>query len=296
MTVVVPSLVPSVLFTVPYLTIDEYKRAPTGVDIKGLSSTTAQERDAELANVVARASGLVNVICRQNLAATVDTEQGRVRVNRDGEVFIQTACWPVVEVRQVLLGSTPSQLTTPLDLTEIFISDSAFTVLQVSLGLTSSVGPLQLGTLRPSVRAFARWTYVNGWPCTTLTATEIQGETEIDVADATGIHTGTRLTIYDDDKTETVTATAEPTGTTVPVTALAFAHATVGVNVSSLPPAVKEAAILLTSALVKVRGNQALVMKSISDKAPTAQGKGSGYVSDVESAMWMLQPFKAVAR
>lgn len=294
MTHIAPSL-PSTLFTVPYLTVDEYKAAPTGVDLAGLVPGANQaQRDAALANLIARASGLINSVCSQNLAATLDTEVGRVKMNRRGEIFIQPHCWPIVEVVSVSVGTMPSNITAQ-NLTELFIDHSSMTLYQTSLGLTTSVGPLQLGGISPSYEAFGQWVYVNGWPCTSLKATAILGATSIQVQDSTGVHVGTKLVIYDQDNTETVTVTAEPLGSqTVAVSALAHAHATVGVNVSSLPPAVKEAAIQMTSGLIKLKGNQALVMRSISSTEPEPQAKAKAGEGDIRSAAWMLQPFKAV--
>lgn len=287
---VAPSL-PSTLFTVPYITVAEFKRAPTGVDIVGLSGTTTAERDAELTNVIARASGLVNTICRQNLAATTDVEQGRVRMNRDGEIFVQTHCWPVIEVNSLYLGATPSQMVS-VDLTELFIQEGSFTVTQPSLALTTNQGPLQFAAISPTSRAFAKWTYVNGWPCTTATANAIAGATSITVADITGIHTGSKLTIYSDSTNETVTVTGEPSGHTVAITATVNA-VTSGDTVTSLPPSIKQATISITSALIKLRGNQALVMRTISGE-PTSQKEDSAGAADIRNAMFMLEPFRAV--
>ena len=46
------------LFSTPYLTLDEYKQAPTAIDYNNLvaASTDPSVQDAELANVIARAS------------------------------------------------------------------------------------------------------------------------------------------------------------------------------------------------------------------------------------------------
>lgn len=295
----VPQL-PSNLFTVPYLTTDEYKRSPTGVELKSMVTGASQaQQDQILADLISRASGLANNIVGQNLAATVDVEQGRVRMSRNGELVVQTSCWPIVEVRTLLVGSVPSQLAA-VDLTELFIEHSAFTVVQSSLALSTSQGPLQLGTITPSFRAFARWTYVNGWPCTYLTAAmAAPAATSMHVADATGIHTGTVLTLYDavdsaaGTGTETVTVTGEPVANVVPISATLFKH-TLGINVTSLPPAVKQAAIQLVSGLIKLKGNQAVVMRTISSNEPEPQKKDEPGIQDVRDAMWALHPYRAV--
>jgi hypothetical protein len=291
MTIINPAL-PTVLYTVPYLTVDEYRRAPTGVDLVGLSPGTGAQRDAELANIIARASGLVNTVAFQNLAATSDTEQTRARMNRAGEITVQTRNWPIQDVQSVFFGPQPNELA-QMDLTNLWIEDSSFTLAPPSLGLTSSQGALQFPMVGPSARGFAKYTYTNGWPCTTLANAPAQGATSIQVADKTGIHANTKLTIYDAANTETVTVTVEPVSTTLTVSATQFAHTNTGVSVTSLPPAIKEAAILMVSALIKLRGNQALIMRQINGSAEKDNKNEPGH-ADVRDAVWILQPFRAV--
>jgi hypothetical protein len=284
---------PSVQVTSPYLTVAEFQNAPTGVDLKGLvPGATNAQRDAELSNVILRASGIVNQIAGQNLAATTDIEQRRVRLNRSGEIFCQTECWPILAVNFLKVGGTPSAMSA-VALTDLYIEHSSFTVAQPSLNISTSSGPLQFASISPTGQAYAQWSYENGWPVTRVTNSPAGGATSVIVADATGIHLGTKLTIYDADKTETVTVTVEPTTTTITVTALANAH-TGPVMITSLPPAVKEAAILVTAALIKTRGSQALVMDSISQTKPKKQPFSGGEQSDIEMARWILEPFRAV--
>jgi hypothetical protein len=279
-------------FTVPYLTIDEYKRAPTAVDVGNLARGGSQaQQDAELANVIVRASAWVNGICNQNLAATRDTENGRVRVNRAGEYAVHPRYWPILEVVTFAAGSSPSALTN-LDLTNCFIEEQLFTI--PSTSITSGIGPaLQFGATGFGDRAFAQWTYVNGWAVTTLaTVIAAAGATSVVVRDATGIYAGTRLTIYDAENTETFTVTSL-VGTTLTVPALTFAHATAGVSISALPGTVKEAAVLLTSSLVKSRGNEAVVMAAI-DQQPATVTTNPSATRDAQMAKEMLIPFGVV--
>jgi hypothetical protein len=109
-----------------------------------------------------------------------------------------------------------------------------------------------------------------------------------------GIYPGTTLTMYDMpyDEQITVASTYVPHTTPVPLTAgTQYAHAT-GVMVSNLAPAVKEAAILLTSALIKQRGSAALEVADMG--AITHQGSGftMGEGDDVGLAMELIHPLK----
>lgn len=280
------------LFTVPYLTVDEFRTAPTAVDITNLHrGGSLVQQNAELANVINRASSWVNVICGQNLAATRDTETARVRANRDGEIFVHPRYWPILEVTDFEVGTSPTNLTA-VDLTQCWIERQHFTIVS-ALGLSTSVGPLQFGSISSSYRSFARWTYVNGWPTTTLaTAIASTGAVSVHVADATGIYAGTVLSIADAEATETFTVTSV-SGTTLTVPALTYKH-NAGVSISSLPPSVKEACISLTAAFVKARGAEAVVLMAIDESPSKVQPGYQGAYEDVARAKELLVPFHAV--
>ena len=68
---------------VPYLTVDEYKAAPTGVDVDQLipGGTTAQNT-AALADAIARGSSWADQICHQVLACTAQTEIKKMSTDR----------------------------------------------------------------------------------------------------------------------------------------------------------------------------------------------------------------------
>ena len=59
-------------FSTPYLTLGEYKSAPTAIDIDNLvfNSQDPDVQDSELTNVIARASSWIDTFCNQVLAAT----------------------------------------------------------------------------------------------------------------------------------------------------------------------------------------------------------------------------------
>jgi hypothetical protein len=68
-------------FSIPYLTTQEYRNAPTAIDIDNLvfNSQDPEAQDNELANVIARASSWVDTYCNQILGATYETETQRSR-------------------------------------------------------------------------------------------------------------------------------------------------------------------------------------------------------------------------
>ena len=111
----------SPLFSTPYLTVAEYKQAPTAVDVDDLVGGGTQAiNDAELYNVIARASSWIDTHCGQVLAATVDTDSLRTRVSRDGMMHVHPRYWPVVSVQSASFGYAPNAMTS-LDPTTAWI-------------------------------------------------------------------------------------------------------------------------------------------------------------------------------
>lgn len=297
-----PAPAPAIAYTTDpyppssYITPDEYKQAPTGVDVATLvpGGTQAAE-DAALAAVIARASSWADSICDQILAATVDTENGRVRANRDGDIVVHPANWPVLEVRDFQYGPTPLSMAALADFSNVFVERQLFTVSLPLLGsLVSSAGPLQLGAILPERELFARWTYVNGWPNTVLAAPTTPNANQIVVGDATGVHVNqTRLTIYDPAGYERGLLVTDVAGTVLTVDrGLSVAHSA-GASVSALPPAVKEAVILLTSALIKTRGAGAITLSDLTHPGHVQAVEGIAE-EDVADAVVLLDRFRRI--
>ena len=244
---------PNPTVTIPparsYLTVAEYKNAPTGVDTGNLvPGGTQAQNDAELANVIARASSWMDQICRQILAPTTDTERHRVRPGRLGQLYVKTDCFPIIRVTALKYTADPRGGWTSFDLAAgtIVVGDTFF---EAFVDAASSWS------------YWVEFTYENGYPNTTLASSASAGATSIVVASSLGIYPGQELTIYDAERTETVSVSPSyVSGSTIQITGtLANSHSS-GVAVSALPPAVKEAALLATSLLIRNRGAEALVL------------------------------------
>jgi hypothetical protein len=63
-------------------------------------------------------------------------------------------------------------------------------------------------------------------------------------------------------------------------------------SVSALPPAIKQAAIYVTSAILKARGNATLVMSSLTPS--NVQTQNPSVSADYASAMEILKPFRRI--
>jgi hypothetical protein len=286
----------SKLFSTPYLTVAEYKAAPTAIDYNNLvvDSSDPAAQDAELANNIARASSWIDTHCNQVLAATVETEQQRVRVGLEGYLKVHPKYFPIVAVTAMSYGSVPNSLTAYNDCSQAWVEEQSIIFPSATGALTSSAGQLQFGSnTSPRSTVYIQYNYVSGYANTTLGATSSAGATSITVADGTGIVAGSRLTIFDGLATETFTVKSTYTfgSTTVPIDGtLVFAH-TSGVAISALPPAVKEAAILATTAFLKVRGDYSMTMQVTSQVGTASPNMGS-LNSDLDLAKELLIPFR----
>ena len=94
-----------------YLTVQEYKDAPTSIDYNNLVVGGNQAaQDAELANVILRASSYMNEYLNQNLVADQYTETQRVRVNGQGFVALHPNNSPIVSLSAFNYGADPNYL------------------------------------------------------------------------------------------------------------------------------------------------------------------------------------------
>ena len=285
-------------FTAPYLTLDEFKNAPTALDYGNLvqgGSSAAQ--DAELTNAITRASSWIDQYCNQILGATVDTEQQRTRLRPDGSVIFHPKYSPIVALVSLNIGSDSQNLTTVPDPSIAWMEESQVVFPYANANLTwSSAGPIGFGAATSSRSpVFLNYTYVNGYANTTIATAASASATSITVANGAGIVAGQMLTIYDGVNTEHVTVASTYTfgSTTVPLSSpLLYAHA-VGVSVSALPAAVKQAAILLTSAFLKIRGDASLVM-SVTTRPGEAIPGSQMLGSDRAIAEELLKPFRRI--
>lgn len=284
-------------FSAPYLTVDEYKQAPTAIDWTNIvvgGNLSAQE--AELSNVITRASSWVDQFCNQILGATLDAEQQRTRVKGDGTLKIHPRYWPVVSLESFQFGTLNNLQTLP-DCSVAWVDEQTIVVPYAGASLNwSSSGPLGFGFPYTEGRElYVKYTYVNGYANTLLAANVSAGGSTITVDSGLGIVAGQSLNIYEAENSEMVTVSTSYVygSTTVPLASpLVYAH-NAGVSVSALPAAVKEATILATTAFIKVRGDNALVM-AVTDR-PGQQVPGAQDVGDdLALAQQLLRPFRRI--
>jgi hypothetical protein len=286
------------LLTVPYLTLDEYKSAPTAIDLDNLvfNSQDPEVQDAELRNVIARASSWMDTYCNQTLGATTETEQQRSRMSGDGSIRLHPRFSPIVALTEFNYGY-PTNMASLGDCSIAWIEDQEIIIPNATLGTWTSQGPLSFGSYNggPGNQIFLNYTYVAGYANTVTETITAVGATQLTLNDGTGIVAGQVLSIYDGPNSEriTVASTYVFGSNIVPLARpMVFDHQ-IGASVSALPPAIKQAAILVTTAFLKVRGDSSMTM--MVSTQPSMSTPGSDRFSDeLTTAASILDTYRRI--
>lgn len=283
-------------FSTPYLTIAEYKQAPTAIDVDDLvGGGTSAINDQELANVIARASSWIDAHCGQVLASTTDTETLRCYIDRRGFLRVHPRYWPITQVVSLSYGPLPNSVAS-VDISTLWIEQES--VIFPIQGFSSAfAGPIQFsGNYSTTSEQFVTISYVNGYANTTISASVAASATSLNVNDLTGFAPNIQFSIYDGSNTEICTVASSFTPTSGPgslsvSSPLKYPHLAT-ISVSALPPAIKQAAIYVTSAILKARGNAALVMQTLTPQ--TFQSANPSAIADYESAVDILKPYRRI--
>ncbi len=317
-----PVLAPNVVSTyraASYITPSWYRYAPTAVstfDLVPGSTNQASDSTFSLANVIARASAMMDEYCFHrndgSFSAFVSTEQMWVKVKPSGQLVLLTNFKPIRAVVGVGLGPAASQLTNmdPTTASDITIGEK--TIVLPGYWTNGITGP-SFFTGYPSAggQILCVYSYIAGWPHTTLAADAPAGATSITVNPsvpggsslygAYGAFSGapgTPLVIKDPIATETVTLASTPTGLTLELAApLRYAHtipvAPDAIGVTALPSSLEQACISLVSVILKMQGMRAQIPAALGSASPAqrqAMGR-AGALSDWDAALTALNPF-----
>lgn len=271
----------------PYITAAEYMAAPTGVNVSQLvpRGTLEQNMDA-LESMIARGSSFVDQICNQVLCATIDVQSGTYRIQSGGMLRVPTTFSPIIAVNSIRVGVSPSTMSEINNMNEVWIDRKV-----VSFPIdTFRLLPTYTSAVSNS-RPYVEIEYINGWANTLTTSASAAGDQSVQLKDPFAMTTGTQLYFSDPGKSEDVVVESI-VGNTVTFTApLKFAH-DANVSVSALPHAVKQAAILCTSALIKTRGSEATIMASMAAPHPNrTSGSEDGGMQEIAIARQLLKQF-----
>jgi hypothetical protein len=287
----------TVFSEVPYLTVAEYKNAPTSIDYDNLVvGGNASAQDAELLRVINRASSFMDEYLNQNLVASTLIENQRTRFTPDGYVTLHPNHTPVISLQSFQYGFDPNSLVTLPDCSITWFEDQQIIIPVSSIATTySSAGPLSFGgggSTRNQL--YTKYTYTAGYVNNAI-STATAGQTSMTVLNATGVVAGQTYRISDGANSEVITVASNYTygSTTVPLaSALLYTHAS-GVTFGNLPAAIKQACILITTAFIKVRGDNSMTMAITT--SPTANVTGSNrWGGDIALALEMVQLYRRV--
>jgi hypothetical protein len=280
-----------------YLTVQEYKNAPTSIDYDNLvvgGNATAQ--DAELKNVILRASSYMDEYLNQNVVANRATETQRVRLNNMGYIALHPNQSPIISLESFYYGGSPTNLVAVPDPSQCWFEEQQILIPLSQMATTySSAGPLAFGPgIGGSQQIFTKYTYVAGFANTTVVSGTV-GASTIVVADPIGIIPGEMLRISDGASSETVYVSSSYTygsATLTLASPLLFTHAA-GAAIGNMPNAIKQACILITTAFIKIRGDNSLTMNITTQPQGSIPGSAR-YGGEISMALTMVDKYRRI--
>jgi hypothetical protein len=281
----------------PYLTVAEFKNAPTSIDFDNLVvGGNAQAQDAELANAILRATSFMNEYLNQNLNASTQVENQRVRITGMGTIALHPNNNPIISLQSFEYGADPNSLVALPDCSKAWFEEQQIIIPLSSIATTySSQGPLGFGPYgAPRQQVYTRYEYTSGY-VNNLIASATAAASSMTVQSAEGIVAGMTLRIFDGASSERVRVASNYTygSTTVPLASpLTFTHAS-GVAFGNLPTTIKQACILITTAFLKVRGDRSLTMNITTQPSSNISG-GALYGSEIDLALKMLDLYRRI--
>lgn len=274
----IPVLLPptSAELAVPYLTAAGFQAYPTWLDVDNLVPGGLQSvQTAELTDVLLTASRWVcNDPC-DNMrldAHWVQGENQRTRASGGGRLFIRPRDIPCRAITSFSYGWDPSAMSSlSLPDSTMWVEDGREVSFRPGGAAGSFIGPpLQFGGAPfPGQNTYVTWSYIAGYPSTTLSTGCSSGASDVTVTDPTGILPGDVLRIYDlgqpsagqpaspQSEALTVASTYAPASPTFPPTATAiplagtttYAHIA-GTGITGMPRDIIQAVIAYTVALL----------------------------------------------
>lgn len=282
----------------PYLTVTEYTNAPTALDINNLVvGGNASAQSAELANVILRATSYLDAYLNQNLNASTQTENQRVRFTPQGFIALHPNNSPVISLQSFAYSNDPNNLQVLTDPSQVWFEDQQIIIPISQLGgQWTNQGPLGFGwSTSPRNQIFCRYTYTSGYVNTTVAVASTAGQSSLTVTDSSGIVAGMRLRIYDGANSESITVASTYTygSTTVPTTSVMLYNHAVGASLGNLPNAIKEACILVVNALIKSRGSASMTM-NMTVNPSRDNNVQSEFSNDIKMALSMVNLYRRV--
>lgn len=292
--------------TIPYLTRDQYRCSPTGMDTQSLiRGGTQADQDAELDRIIRQATGWCDGCAEQPLTAQATTEPMRAPVGADRVLRLHPRQHPVVSVTGISFGPDPANLSALADLSSVWVEDQSVIAPMTSLLAGGWTGPLQFGTARPGSRVFVSLSYVAGYAVTVLSGPLMGTETVIPVRDVTGFFPGQQVRVEQGGAPSGAGSGQTPlTSAVVLVQSINTAGSTVtltkpigsafasGAAFTAMPEEVEQACVYVVTGLLKQRGAGALTMRggNATVKADTGEQPGAEEFDEAEAILSQYRP------
>lgn len=300
---------------VPYLTPAGFQAYPTWLDLDNLiPGGVAAMQTGELADVLLTASQWCCDNC-ENMrldAHYVQGEAQRVRTSGAGRIYIKPRDIPVRAITSLSYGWEPASMSADtLPDSSLWIEDGREVSFIPGGGLAFTGPAIQFGGARVGGLTYVTWSYVAGFPNTTLSASCAAAASSVTVTDPTGIVPGDVLRIYDVEggsggQSEALTVaatyapqipTSPPAATSIPLAAnTAYAHAA-GTGITGMPRDILQAVICYTVALLMREDVSAEEPQSAFGPAARSIAQGSGKAGGlINDALELLASYRPTLR
>lgn len=235
------------MLTVPYMSPQQF------VDTFGVTVDTSEyvpqgtspDASRPLTALLRVASSMADQWCKQLLRATIDSDTISLYPTKQQTLRIWPKYRPVV-----LLLSLQYQYGT-----------SGWMNVDLSNGLTLFPNYFEYGgqSFNQFNKVTVKYTYVNGFPISTLRGAVAQGATSITLNDATGVVPGDTLTIVDGADSEDIVV-GDVNGNVISCPPLQYSHSD-GVVVSGIPDAIAHATGIIAANIIERGVNTAVLEK-----------------------------------
>ncbi len=297
----------------PYISVSMYNFAPTAMDTSALvPGGSASDQVQSLFDTINRASrwadryvfGSDPAAKGASLAATLSVESATVRIVR-GSLRLICDYKPILEVTGVDIGVDALTLASVGDSTASRITFGRRTIyvpVSSNYFMTNNQQvSQQYITTSSGMEAYCVWSYVSGYPHTSLASNVAAGATTVPLVSTDGngglygVYPGTQMAIKDGVNTETFQVASVSGSTITTVQPLAYAHTVPSapdfLPVTALSDDITLAVIFLTTALIKTRGDFSLVLNEM-EQPNSMKGSVGDIETDVAYAMELLDPFR----
>jgi len=301
----------------PYISCSQYVYAPTAMDTSSLVTIPGQQAQTQsLYETIGRASawadryvyGFDQAAKGASLAASLSVESAWVPIV-GGELRLICDYKPIMELTGCDMGHDPSNVQSIGGIVANQVRFGRRTI-YIPINNRYWFGPNGQNSTTPirtssNGHVYAVWSYVNGFPHTALAADVAAGAQTIELVATSatgglfGVYPGTQLRIVDGVLSESVTVESVTGATITTAAPLAYAHATPAAPdftpVTALPADVDLAVIFFTTALIKTRGDNSLVLDELTEPEHISQTAGN-VEEDVAYAMELLDPYRIRAK